>query len=89
LLANVPVEMLKVEVVAEAAMVADGGTVSEELEFESVTIAPELGAGWESATVQVVEAFGASVEGLQTRVGAASPTTTAARVTVVFTEELL
>lgn len=65
LLAIVPVEMLKVAVVAEAAMVTDWGTVSEELEFTRLTVAPPAGAAWDSVSVQILEAFDASVLGVQ------------------------
>ena len=81
--------MLNVAVVAPAAIVTDAGAVRTELLLARATEVPPLGAGWGSATVQVADAFGPRVEGLQRRVGLARPTITAARLTVVFTEKLL
>ena len=65
MLVMVPVEMLKVPLLAEAAMVTDGGTVRAELETARVTTIPPFGADWESEIVQVPEAFDATLVGLQ------------------------
>jgi len=81
--------MLNDAVVAAAATVAEAGTVRMELLLARATEAPPLGAGWARVMVQVPVAFGPRVEGLQARMGFARPTTTAARLTVVFTEKLL
>jgi hypothetical protein len=84
-----PVVMLKVAEVAPAGIVTDAGTVTTELLLAREIVAPPLGAALDRVTVQVAEAFGPRVEGLQRSVGSARPTTTAARLTLVFTEKLL
>ena len=89
LLVNDPVVRLKVAVVALAAIAIDTGSVMTELLLVRLTDAPPAGAGWGRVTVQVAEEFGPRLEGVQTRLGVARPTTTAARLTDVFTEELL
>lgn len=76
-------------VVAPAATVADDGAVRTELLLTRVNETPPLGAACEREIVQAPVAFGPRVEGLQASVGFARPTTTAARLTVVFTEKLL
>ena len=77
---------LKLAVVAAAATVTDAGTVSVLLVLVSVTLAPPAGAALVSVTVQVVEEFGARVDGLQAR---DETTTDATSVIVVFAELLL
>jgi len=67
LLLMVDVVALKVAEVAAAATVTDVGTVRVELLFVSVTLAPPLGAAWVRVTVQVLDAFGPRLVGLQTR----------------------
>ena len=77
---------LNVPVVAAAATVSDAGTVRVALVLVRVTLAPPAGAAFVSVTVQVVEAFGPMLVGLQ----ASDDTATGAtRVTVVFAEVLL
>ena len=56
---------LKVAVVAAAAAVTDAGTVSSALPLARVTMAPPAGAALLRVTVQVVEAFGPRLVGLQ------------------------
>lgn len=74
---------------APAGIVTDAGTVRTALLLARVINAPPLGAFLDRVTVQVAEAFGPRVEGLQRSVGFARPTTTAARLTFVLTEKLL
>jgi hypothetical protein len=81
--------MLKVAVVAAGHIATDAGPVSTELLLARVTEAPPLGAGWGKVTAQVAESCGPRMEGLQTSVGFASPTTTAARLSPVLTERPL
>jgi hypothetical protein len=86
LLVMVPVVALKVADVAAAATVTEAGTVRVVLEFESVTLAPPVGAAWVSVTVQVLEELAPMLAGLQ----ASDETTTGAtRLTVVLAELLL
>jgi hypothetical protein len=77
---------VKVAVVAAAATVTDAGTVSVVFVLVSVTNAPPPGATLVNVTVQVLEAFGPRLVGLQasddTRTGAT-------RLTVAFAELLL
>ena len=74
---------LNVAVVAEAATVTDAGTVSCPLLSASATSAPPLGAAFDRVTVQVLDAFGPMLEGLQ----ATDETAVAAvRLSVVFAE---
>jgi hypothetical protein len=89
LLPKAALVMLKVAVVAADDIETDAGAVREVLLLARVTEAPPLGAGWGKVTVQVAEAFGPRMEGLQTSVGFASPTTTAARLSPVLTERPL
>jgi hypothetical protein len=77
--------MVKVAVVAAADIEIDCGTVSAELLLVSMMEVPPLGAGCGRVMVQLAEAFGPRAEGLQTSVGFARPTTTAARLTLVLT----
>ena len=58
---------LKLAEVADAATVTDAGTESAELLLERVTAAPPAGAGCDRVTVQVLEAFGPRLAGLQAR----------------------
>jgi hypothetical protein len=83
------VVMVKVADLEPAGIVIDAGTVRAELLLARLINAPPLGAFLDRVTVQVAEAFGPRVEGLQRSVGFARPTTTAARLTLVFTEKLL
>jgi hypothetical protein len=64
LLLIVVVVTLNVAEVAAAATVADAGTVSVELLFDRLTLAPPVGAGWVKVTVQVLEEFGPRLAGL-------------------------
>jgi len=81
--------MLKVAAVAADDIETEGGTVSAELLLARVMEAPPLGAGWGKVTVQVAEAFGPRMEGLQRSVGLAAPTAMAARLRLVLTGKLL
>ena len=83
------VVIVKVSDLAAAGIVTDAGTVRTALLLARLMSAPPLGAALDRVTVQVAEAFGPRVEGLQRSVGSARPTTTAARLTLVFTENLL
>jgi hypothetical protein len=78
LLLMAAVVALKVAEVAAAATVTEAGTVRVELELDSVTEAPPLGAGWVKVTVQVLEEFGPKLVGLHasedTRTGVMRPT---------------
>jgi len=88
-LVKAAVLMVKVADLAAAGIVTDAGTVRTALLLARTIKAPPLVAALESVTVQVAEAFGPRVEGLQRSAGFARPTTTAARLTLVFTEKLL
>jgi hypothetical protein len=55
---------LKAVEVAPAVTATDVGTVSLELEFESETVAPPVGAPWERATVQLLDELGPKLVGL-------------------------
>jgi len=68
---------VKIAVVAPAATVTEAGTVSEELLSDTATAAPPVEAGLVSVTVQVLDATGPSVVGLQVR---AETTTGATRL---------
>ena len=83
MLLTAAVVALKVAEDADAATVTDAGTVRAELLLESVTTAPPAGAGCERVTVQVLEAFGPRLAGLQAR---EETSTGATRLTVVFAE---
>jgi len=86
LLAMATVVALKLTQVAAAATVTDAGTVSVELVLVRITVAPPVGAGWVSVTVQVLEELGPRVVGLQMR---EETSTGAARVMVALAEVLL
>jgi len=86
LLAMATVVALKLTQVAAAATVTDAGTVSVEFVLVRVTIAPPVGAGWVRVAVQVLEAFGPRVLGLQI---SEETSTGAARVMVALAEVLL
>ena len=86
MLAMATVVALKLTQVAAAATVTDAGTVSVEFVLVRVTIAPPVGAGWVRVAVQVLEAFGPRVLGLQI---SEETSTGAARLIAVFAELLL
>jgi hypothetical protein len=86
LLTMVPVVTLKLAKVLLAATMTDAGTVRVELLFERVTLAPPVGAGWVRVTMQVLDAFGPRLLGLQDSV---DMSTGATRLTVVLAELLL
>ena len=86
MLAMATVVALKLTQVAAAATVTDAGTVSVELVLVRITVAPPVGAGWVSVTVQVLEELGPRVVGLQMR---EETSTGAARVMVALAEVLL
>ena len=77
---------LKVAEVAAAATVTDAGTVSVALLLDRVTLAAPVGAGWVSVTVQVLEAFGPRLAGLQDN---DDIKTGATRLTIALAELLL
>jgi hypothetical protein len=77
---------VKVAVEAAAGTLTDAGVEREVLVSERVTIAPPVGAAVDSVTVQVLEALGPRLEGLQAR---ADTVIGATRVTVVCAELLL
>jgi hypothetical protein len=79
---------LNVAAVAAGFTVTDAGTLSVEFVFDKVTSAPPTGAALVRVTVQVLEAFGPRLAGVQTT----DETVTVAgavRVTVAFAELLL
>ena len=86
LLVMVAVVAVKVADVAAAATETDAGTVSVELVFDNVTLAPPAGAAWVRVTVHVLEALDPRLVGLQERV---ETRTGATRLTVVLAELLL
>jgi len=86
LLAMVVVVALNVAEVAAAATVTDAGTVRVALVSVRATAAPPLGAGWVKVTVQVLEALGPRLVGLQARL---ETNTGATRLMVAFAELLL
>ena len=86
LLVIVVVDTENVPVVAVATTVIDAGTVRVALLFVRETLAPPVGAGWVSVTVQVLEEFCPKVLGLHDRL---ATSTGATRVTVVLAELLL
>ena len=75
---------LKVAVVAAADTVTDAGTFWVALVFVRVTSAPPAGAAFVSVTVQVLEAFGPRLVGLQ----ASDDTSTGATSVTVALAEL-
>ena len=66
MLPTAAVVALKVADMAAAATVTDAGTVSVALVLVRVTAAAPVGAAWVKVTVQVLEACGPRVVGLQT-----------------------
>ena len=86
MLAMATVVALKFTQVAAAATVTDAGTVSVEFVLVRITVAPPVGAGWVSVTVQVLEELGPRVVGLQMR---EETSTGAARVMVALADVLL
>ena len=86
MLATAAVVVLKLTQVAAAATVTAAGTVSVEFVLVRVTVAPPVGAGSVRVTVQVLEAFGPRVLGLQI---SEETSTGAARVMVALAEVLL
>ena len=84
-LAIAAVVALNVDVVAAAGTVTDPGTVSVALVLVRVTLAPPAGAALDRVTVQVLEAFGPRLVGLQ----ASEETSTGATSVMVALAELL
>jgi hypothetical protein len=74
---------LNVAEVAAAATVTDAGTVSIALLFDTLTIAPPVGAALLRLTVQVLEALGPRLLGLQP---SAVTDTGATRLTLALAE---
>jgi len=85
LLAMAAVDIVKFADVAPAATVMDEATVSFELVFERVTLAPPEGAGWVRLTVQVPEEFGPTLLGLHDKEDTVTDAD-ATRFRVVFAE---
>jgi hypothetical protein len=83
LLLTVVVVALNVAEVAAAATVTDVGTVRVALVFVRVTLAPPVGAAFVSEIVQVLEAFGPRLVGLQ---ASEDTRTGATRLTVALAE---
>ena len=79
------VDTAKLTDVAPAATVTEGATVNVALEFERVTLAPPDGAAWVRLTVQMLEAFGPTLLGLQDNADTDTDAD-ATRFTVVFAE---
>jgi len=86
LLPMVVVLTLKVAAVAAGATATDAGTVRVALVLVRVTVAPPAGAGWVRVTVQVLEALGPRLVGLQT---SEETSTGASRLIVALAELLL
>ena len=86
MLAMATVVALKVTQVAAATTVTVAGTVSVELVLVRIKVAPPVGAGWVSVTVQVLEELGPRLMGLQT---SEETSTDVTRVTAVLAELLL
>ena len=85
MLPTAAVVALKVAVVPAAATVTDAGTVRVALVLVKVTAAPPVGAALVSVTVQVLEAFGPRLVGLQ----ASEETSTETMLMVALAELLL
>ena len=83
---TVVVITLKVDEVAPAGTVVNGGTVRVAFVFVKATFAPPVGAGCVNVTVQVVEEFGPRLARLQ---ASEDTKTGATRLTVVLAELLL
>jgi hypothetical protein len=77
---------LKVAAVAAGATATDAGTVRVALVLVRATVAPPAGAGWVRVTVQVLEALGPRLVGLQT---SEETSTGASRLIVALAELLL
>ena len=86
MLPMVVVLALKLAAVAACATATDAGTVRVALVFVRVTVAPPTGAGWVRVTVQVLEALGPRLVGLQT---SEETSTGASRLIVALAELLL
>jgi len=86
LLETVVVAALKLADVAAAATATDAGTARVALVLVRVTVAPPAGAGWVRVTVQVLEALGPRLVGLQT---SEETSTGATRLTMALAELLL
>jgi len=78
-----PLLTAKVAAPAAPATVTDAGTLSKEVVPARAITAPAAGAGWERRTVQVLDAFGPMLVGLQLR---EETSTNGVRLTVVFAE---
>jgi hypothetical protein len=85
LLPMATVVALKVADMAAAATVTEAGTVSVALVLVRATAAPPVGAGWVRVTVQVLEALGPRLVGLQ----ASEETSTTTMLIVALAELLL
>ena len=77
---------LKVAAVAAGATATDAGTARVALVLVRVTVAPPVGAGWVRVTVQVLEALGPRLVGLQT---SEETSTGATRLMLALAELLL
>ena len=76
---------LKVADIAAAATVTEAGAVRVALVLVNAMVAPPVGAGWVSVTVQILAALGPRLVGLQ----ASEETSTATMLIVAFAEEPL
>lgn len=83
LLLMVPVVAVNVAVVAVAATIVEAGTVRVALLLASVIVAPPVGAGCDSVTVQMLDEFCPKLAGLHDR---EETDTVGARVTVDVAE---
>ena len=86
MLPMVVVLALKVAAVAASTTATDAGTVRVALVLVRVTVAPPAGAAWVRVTVQVLEALGPRLVGLQT---SEETSTGATRLTMALAELLL
>ena len=86
MLAMATVVAAKLADMAAAATVTDAGAVSVALVLVRVTAAPPVGAAWVRVTVQVLEAFGPRLVGLQ---ASEETSTDAVRLMVAAAELLL